>query len=132
MDSESRRGRPLTRNVLNCDTATAVSVVNDLMGSRMRQFERIRAVEPPMLFDTFRIDGAPISPDARAAVANYVRELQDWMAGVLKWHLKTRRYMDSELRRPASFVPTPPLDLSHRSGGLGNMAAALIDAWRWP
>jgi germacradienol/geosmin synthase len=89
----------VVENFLDCDLSRAVDVVNDLMTHRMQQFEHLVATELPVLFETFNLD-----PAARRTLSGYVAELQDWMAGVLGWHLATRRYRESELRHP----PTGP------------------------
>ncbi|WP_433364461.1 family 2 encapsulin nanocompartment cargo protein terpene cyclase [Streptosporangium sp. CA-115845] len=103
----------VVQDFLNCDLRQAVDIVNDLMTSRMRQFEHIVATELPALYDDFDLDG-----EARATLDGYVAELQDWMAGVLLWHMKTRRYDESELRHP-------PATLRPVGGptGLGTLAA---------
>lgn len=89
----------VVQDFLNCDARQAADIVNDLMTSRMRQFEHIVATELPALLDDFDLDG-----EARKTLNGYVRELQDWMAGVLLWHMKTRRYDESELHYPPATV----------------------------
>jgi germacradienol/geosmin synthase len=79
---------------LDIDREEAVGVVNDLMTSRMRQFEHIIATELPLIVDDFQLDA-----DARDALDGYVVGLQDWMAGILDWHLLCGRYSESALRR---------------------------------
>jgi germacradienol/geosmin synthase len=55
----------------------------------------------------------------RAALGTYVRELEDWIAGILNWHRKVRRYKDEDLRGGASpWRPAVPT-------GLGTSAARL-------
>ncbi|MEU0483838.1 family 2 encapsulin nanocompartment cargo protein terpene cyclase [Streptosporangium sp. NPDC006013] len=105
----------VVQDFLNCDLRQAVDIVNDLMTSRMRQFEHTVATEIPALFDDFDLDG-----EARETLNGYVAELQDWMAGVLLWHMKTRRYDESELRHPPA--TTRPLGAP---AGLGTAAAHL-------
>jgi len=92
----------VVQDFLNCDLRQAVDIVNDLMTSRMRQFEHIVATELPALFDDFDLDG-----EARKTLDRYVTELQDWMAGVLLWHMRTRRYNESELHHPLPCTPRP-------------------------
>jgi germacradienol/geosmin synthase len=83
----------VVQNFLNYDRERALGVVNDLMTARIRQFEHIVSVELPVLFDTFELD-----TDARGALCGYVTELQNWLAGILRWHQGTHRYEESELR----------------------------------
>ena len=122
-EGEINNGVLVVRNFLDCDTVTAVAVVNDLMTARMQQFERIVATELPALFDNF-----DLGAEARAILTGYVQELRDWMAGVLLWHRETRRYPEFELRRlPLARTPmaqTPPSRmLPSGPTGLGTSAA---------
>ena len=48
----------VVQNFLDCDAATAMRVVGDLMAARMRQFSDIVAVELPVLFDALDLDAA--------------------------------------------------------------------------
>ncbi|GAA3412003.1 family 2 encapsulin nanocompartment cargo protein terpene cyclase [Streptosporangium vulgare] len=89
----------VVQNFLDCDARQAADIVNDLMTSRVRQFEHIVATELPALLDDFDLDG-----EARETLNGYVTELQDWMAGVLLWHMRTRRYDESELHHPPARV----------------------------
>jgi germacradienol/geosmin synthase len=95
----------VVQKFLDIDREQAVSVVNDLMTSRMLQFERIITTELPVLVDDFNL-----AADAREALDAYVVGLQDWMAGILGWHMLTGRYSESALRRRYQMPP-------HRLGG---------------
>ncbi len=87
----------VVENFLGCDRGRAVEVVNGLMTARIRQFEHVVDSELPDLFDRLDLDG-----DARAAIGSYARELQNWLAGVLRWHQGTHRYELPPLRRPTA------------------------------
>ncbi|MDQ3886602.1 MAG: germacradienol/geosmin synthase [Actinomycetota bacterium] len=88
------------QNFLNCDLQRALGVVNDLMTTRMRQFERVISTELPALFDDFDLDAG-----ARSALTRYAEELKDWLAGILTWHQGCHRYEESELRyRPTTGI----------------------------
>jgi germacradienol/geosmin synthase len=78
---------------LEMPPAEAVLVVNNLMTARMQQFEHIVATELPALFEDFSLDKA-----VQAKVLGYVEKLQQWMAGVLRWHIAVDRYKELELR----------------------------------
>ncbi|WP_044243564.1 family 2 encapsulin nanocompartment cargo protein terpene cyclase [Chondromyces apiculatus] len=108
----------VVRNFLGVDSAEAVSIVNDLMTARMRQFEFIKKTELPVLFDDFGLDDA-----GRAKVNEYVERLQEWMAGVMIWHQTVDRYREFELRADR----TPGSLLKNVGGptGLGTSAARL-------
>jgi germacradienol/geosmin synthase len=84
----------VVQKFLDIDRDRAVSVVNDLMTSRMLQFEHIIATELPFAADDLGLDS-----DARDALGEYVVGLQDWMAGILEWHMLTGRYSEPALRR---------------------------------
>jgi germacradienol/geosmin synthase len=84
----------IAQKFLDIDREPAVEVVNDLMTSRMRQFEHIVATELPLIVDEFQLDAA-----AREALDGYVVGLQDWMAGILDWHILCGRYPEWALRR---------------------------------
>jgi germacradienol/geosmin synthase len=98
----------VVQNFFGCDTARARAIVADLMMQRMRQFQHVAAHEFPVLYEDFGL-----SDEARAILDGYVTELQNWMSGILKWHLECRRYTEPELARrratpPRPALPTPP------------------------
>ncbi|MBV9061128.1 MAG: germacradienol/geosmin synthase [Pseudonocardiales bacterium] len=84
----------VTQKFLEIDREQAVEVVNNLMTSRMRQFEHIIATELPVIVEEFKLDAA-----AREALDDHVVGLQDWMAGILDWHMASSRYAEPALRR---------------------------------
>jgi germacradienol/geosmin synthase len=95
----------VVEHFLNVDRGTAVAIVRDLMDERMRQFEHIASTELPLVADHFNL-----GPEAREALRRYVVELQNWLAGVLKWHQDTDRYDEKVLRGNAS----APRTTTHR------------------
>ena len=110
----------VVQRFLDCAPAAAIGVVNDLMTSRMQQFEHVVATELPGVLDTLALDRA-----TRDQVAIYVTRLQDWMSGVLAWHQAVDRYKEHELRTPRRRGPAP----THLRGG-GNSAARLAATLR--
>ncbi|WP_455353091.1 terpene synthase family protein [Streptomyces sp. SYSU K217416] len=84
----------VVQNFFNCDYPTALSIVDDLMKSRMRQFQHVAANELPVLYDDFGLD-----QEARRVLDGYVEELQNWMAGILIWHAGCHRYKEEDLLR---------------------------------
>jgi germacradienol/geosmin synthase len=106
----------VVQKFLDVDRRQSVSVVNDLMTSRLLQFQHIIATELPVLVDDFDLDA-----DAREALDAYVVGLQDWVAGILDWHMLTGRYGESALRRR---YRTPPQCCGGPTG-LGTSAALL-------
>jgi germacradienol/geosmin synthase len=115
-EGELHNGVLVVQKFLDIDRQRAVSVVNDLMTSRLQQFEYIIATELPLLVDDFNLDA-----DAREALDAYVVKLQDWVAGILNWHMSCDRYKEPALRRRYRTLP-------QRFGGptgLGTSAAVL-------
>ncbi|GAA4939238.1 terpene synthase family protein [Streptomonospora halophila] len=84
----------------DCSTQEAAELVNDLLTSRMLQFEDTALVETPALMAE---RGLP--PGRQAAVAAFAKGLQDWQAGGHEWHARSSRYMND--------------GAAARSGGLG-------------
>ncbi|GAA0264044.1 germacradienol/geosmin synthase [Actinomadura nitritigenes] len=80
----------------------AAEITNDLLTSRMQQFEHTAATELPVLFEEHGL-----SPAERRDVLRYARGLQDWQSGGHEWHLRSSRYMnEGAVRRGA--VSGPP------------------------
>ena len=67
----------------------AAEVVNDVLTSRIRQFENTALTEVPLLCEEYGLD-----PAEWAAVAAYVKGLQDWQSGGHEWHMRSSRYMN--------------------------------------
>jgi germacradienol/geosmin synthase len=80
-------------------TQQAADAVNDLITSRMQQFEHTAVTELPMLFAD---RGVP--PAGQAAVLAYVKGLQDWQSGGHEWHMRSSRYMNGAAEPEASPV----------------------------
>ncbi|MFG2841575.1 germacradienol/geosmin synthase [Kitasatospora sp. NPDC048296] len=84
----------VVQNFFNCDYPSAVRIVDDLMHSRLEQFRHVAQQEFPVLYEDFGLDAA-----ARELLDGYVTELENWLAGVLKWHQDCRRYRTEDLER---------------------------------
>ncbi|MFE1175871.1 family 2 encapsulin nanocompartment cargo protein terpene cyclase [Streptomyces sp. NPDC058773] len=115
-EGEVHNGILVVQTFFDCDYPTGLNIVHDLMTSRMREFQHVAAHELPVVCDDFQL-----SPEARAALDGYVRELEHWMAGILIWHRDCRRYRASELRHPTG----SPGKLAAPTG-LGTSAARLF------
>ncbi|MEV5968329.1 germacradienol/geosmin synthase [Kribbella sp. NPDC051952] len=72
-----------------CPTQQAAELVNDILTSRLHQFENTAVVEVPALLRERGID-----PKGHLDVLNYVKGLQDWQSGGHEWHLRSSRYMN--------------------------------------
>jgi germacradienol/geosmin synthase len=96
---------------LDVDTQRAADLVNDLLTSRLQQFENTAVAELPALFEEHALDASE-----RAEVILYVKGLQDWQSGCHEWHLRSSRYMR----------PTPSAtDWTLPAGALGPGSSAL-------
>jgi germacradienol/geosmin synthase len=73
-------------------TQDAAELVNDLLTSRVQQFENTALTEVPALSAVHRL-----RPDELAKVAGYAKGLQDWQAGGHEWHARSSRYMNEGL-----------------------------------
>jgi germacradienol/geosmin synthase len=92
-EGELNNGVLVVQRFLDVDAPRAVEIINDLMTARMQQFEHTVATELPVLQDDYGLDAG-----ARERLHRYVEKLQQWMAGVLRWHLAVDRYKEFELR----------------------------------
>ncbi|MGW0802258.1 terpene synthase family protein [Nonomuraea sp. NPDC002799] len=84
----------VVQNFFDCDRAAALTIVNDLLTGRVREFEHLVANELPIVCDDFGLDEV-----ARQDVEAFVTELRDWLAGIRHWHLNCFRYDEASLRR---------------------------------
>jgi germacradienol/geosmin synthase len=97
----------------DCSTQEAAERVNDLLTSRMQQFEHTALIEVPALLAEHAIP-----PDEQLGVAAYVKGLQDWQSGGHEWHARSSRYMNEGAVPGSTSVLGGP-------SGLGTSAARL-------
>ncbi|MQS36702.1 terpene synthase family protein [Streptomyces katsurahamanus] len=105
---------------LDCSTQQAADLVNDLLTSRLQQFENTALTEVPAL-----LAEQAVPPHQQAAVTGYAKGLQDWQSGGHEWHLRSSRYMHGDTAHgpaPRLGGPTPLLG---GPTGLGTSAALL-------
>ncbi|MGW8378528.1 germacradienol/geosmin synthase [Streptomyces sp. ODS28] len=88
-EGELSNGVLVMETFLDCSTQEAAESVNDLLTSRIQQFENTALTELEPLFAEFAL-----APHERAAVLKYVKGLQDWQAGGHEWHMRSSRYMN--------------------------------------
>ncbi|MQY06595.1 terpene synthase family protein [Actinomadura macrotermitis] len=79
----------VVRHFLGVGPQQAADTVNELLTSRLKQFENTVFTELPILFAEQALD-----PAERAAVLAYAKGLQDWQSGGHEWHLRSSRYMN--------------------------------------
>ena len=98
---------------LNLDAQTAANLTNEVLTSRLQQFENTALVEIPILCAEYGL-----SPVECQSILLYAKGLQDWQAGGHEWHMRSSRYMKVE--------PVQDLGLPGAPTGLGTLAARLI------
>ncbi|MFG1604643.1 germacradienol/geosmin synthase [Actinoplanes sp. NPDC049265] len=88
---------------LGCDRSAARDMVARLMEGRMRQFERLVAVELPALCEQYAL-----TERVRRQLTRYAGELTYWMSGIVRWHETCTRYREKDVRERFSAVPGTP------------------------
>ncbi|TQM80815.1 germacradienol/geosmin synthase [Saccharothrix saharensis] len=88
-EGELSNGVLVLEEFLDIPTQEAAERVNDLLTSRLHQFEHTAVTEVPLLLDEHAVD-----PAGRLAVLAYVKGLQDWQSGGHEWHARSSRYMN--------------------------------------
>ncbi|HYO56802.1 family 2 encapsulin nanocompartment cargo protein terpene cyclase [Archangium sp.] len=101
---------------LGVDTQRAANLVNDILTSRLQQFENTALTELPSLFEEYGLN-----PIERANVLTYIRGLQDWPSGGHEWHMRSSRYMNRGSGAAGNSLGSLPLGPT----GLGTSAARL-------
>ncbi|MEJ3749445.1 terpene synthase family protein [Actinomycetes bacterium KLBMP 9797] len=94
-EGEINNGVLVVEHFLGCGPQEAANAVNDLLTSRLQQFENTALTELPPLFVEHGLD-----PARCAAVLAYVKGLQDWQSGGHEWHLRSSRYMNGGAHGP--------------------------------
>ncbi|SDY68265.1 germacradienol/geosmin synthase [Saccharopolyspora shandongensis] len=112
-EGELSNGVLVFEKFLGCTTQEAANAVNDLLTSRLHQFEHTALTEVPRLLDEHGID-----PVGRLAVLGYVKGLQDWQSGGHEWHMQSGRYPDG------SSTPT----VLAGPNGLGTAATHIVSS----
>jgi germacradienol/geosmin synthase len=96
-EGEHSNGVLVLETFLGCSTQEAAEAVNDLLTSRLQQFENTALTEGPGVCLE-----RGLGPAETAAVAAYTKGLQDWQSGGHEWHLRSSRYMNEGLVSGAS------------------------------
>ncbi|MFD4629252.1 germacradienol/geosmin synthase Cyc2 [Streptomyces sp. NPDC058284] len=88
-EGELSNGVLVLETFFGCTTQEAADTVNDILTSRLHQFEHTALTEVPAL----ALEKGLTAPEA-AAVAAYTQGLVDWQSGGHEWHLRSSRYMN--------------------------------------
>ncbi|MFJ8448009.1 germacradienol/geosmin synthase [[Kitasatospora] papulosa] len=98
-EGENSNGVLVLERFLDCSTQEAADAVNDLLTSRLHQFENTALTElAPLCAEK------GLNPDETIAVLGYVKGLQDWQSGGHEWHMRSSRYMNGG--GPATEAPS--------------------------
>lgn len=115
VEGELSNGVLVVERFLDCPTQDAADAVNDLLTSRLHQFEHTALTEVPALFEQYGV-----SPQDRANTVAYVKGLQDWQAGGHEWHLRSSRYMNDGGRAAGTVLGGPR--------GIGTQTARIVSS----
>ncbi|MEV3968664.1 germacradienol/geosmin synthase Cyc2 [Streptomyces sp. NPDC050698] len=99
-EGENSNGVLVLETFFGCTTQEAADIVNDVLTSRLHQFEHTAFTEVPAV----ALEKG-LTPDEVAAVAAYTKGLQDWQSGGHEWHLRSSRYMNENAARGDSPWP---------------------------
>lgn len=114
-EGELSNGVLVFERFLGVDTQRAANLVNDLLTSRLQQFEHTAVTELPPLFVEQGLD-----QQEQANILTYIRGLQDWQSGGHEWHMRSSRYMNQHSEQASTaavFIPNLT--------GLGTSAARI-------
>ncbi|CAM5388636.1 Terpene synthase OS=Streptomyces alboniger OX=132473 GN=CP975_28380 PE=3 SV=1 [Streptomyces alboniger] len=92
-EGELSNGVLVLETFFGCTTQEAADTVNDILTSRLHQFEHTAFTEVPAV----ALEQG-LTPPELAAVAQYTRGLQDWQSGGHEWHMRSSRYMNARAR----------------------------------
>ncbi|MEN3586103.1 germacradienol/geosmin synthase Cyc2 [Streptomyces sp. ZYX-F-203] len=117
-EGELSNGVLVLETFFDCGTQEAADAVNDVLTSRLHQFEHTACTEVPAL----AVERG-LTPEEVAAVAAYAKGLQDWQAGGHAWHLSSSRYMNA-----GTSGPDTPRRAPTAVGSAGDVRALLAAA----
>ncbi|MDF3144957.1 MULTISPECIES: germacradienol/geosmin synthase Cyc2 [unclassified Streptomyces] len=95
-EGELSNGVLVLETFFGCTTQEAADTVNDVLTSRLHQFEHTALTEVPAL----ALEKG-LTPQDVAAVAAYTQGLQDWQSGGHEWHMRSSRYMNERAESTA-------------------------------
>ncbi|MBV8591592.1 MAG: hypothetical protein JO212_16300 [Acetobacteraceae bacterium] len=99
---------------LGLDPQGAANLVNDILTSRLQQFENTFFTELPPLFEEHGLDTVE-----RGHVLLYAKGLQDWQSGGHEWHMRSSRYMNAGAHKGAVGPLGGPTGLGTAAARLG-------------
>ncbi|AOR31451.1 Geosmin synthase [Streptomyces fodineus] len=103
-EGENSNGVLVLEEFFGCTTQEAAETVNDILTSRLHQFEHTALTEVPAV----ALDKG-LTPAEAAAIAAYTKGLQDWQSGGHEWHMRSSRYMNKGARDDSPWqLPSGP------------------------
>ncbi|MGW7047663.1 germacradienol/geosmin synthase Cyc2 [Streptomyces avermitilis] len=117
-EGELSNGVLVLETFFGCTTQEAAETVNDILTSRLHQFEHTALTEVPAL----ALEKG-LTPPEVAAVAAYAQGLQDWQSGGHEWHLRSSRYMNE-----GAISQKRPFGLSAIGTSAADLRGLLADA----
>ncbi|WP_424215332.1 terpene synthase family protein [Streptomyces sp. BI20] len=94
-EGELSNGVLVLERFFGCSTQEAADRLNDLLTSRLQQFEHTALTEVPALA---LAEG--LGPADTAALLAYAHGLQDWQSGGHEWHIRSSRYTSPTAAEP--------------------------------
>ena len=91
---------------LNIDAQQAANLTNEILTSRLQQFENTALLEVPALCTE-----RGVSPSVCLDIFKYVKGLQDWQSGGHEWHKRSSRYTKMEADDQWGSFKLPPTPL---------------------
>ncbi|WP_030813433.1 family 2 encapsulin nanocompartment cargo protein terpene cyclase [Streptomyces sp. NRRL S-337] len=122
-EGELSNGVLVLETFLDCTTQEAADAVNDLITSRLQQFENTVVTELPALFLETGLDARSC-----ADVLAYAKGLQDWQSGGHEWHMRSSRYMNGGGAAAGSARPWSPSALTGPGTSAADLKTALATA----
>lgn len=116
-EGELSNGVLVLETFFDCTTQEAADTVNDVLTSRLHQFEHTAVTEVPAL----ALEKG-LTPPEVAAVAAYTRGLQDWQSGGHAWHLRSSRYMNEGVLDAS--LPAGPTGIGTSGADVGALLAS--------
>ncbi|WP_405590785.1 germacradienol/geosmin synthase Cyc2 [Streptomyces sp. NBC_01092] len=117
-EGELSNGVLVLETFFGCTTQQAAEMVNDVLTSRLHQFEHTALTEVPAV----ALEKG-LNPEEAVAVAAYTQGLQDWQSGGHEWHMRSSRYMNARADRTS-----PWQGLTGRGTSAADVSALLAAA----
>lgn len=118
-EGENSNGVLVLETFFGCTTQQAADTVNDILTSRLHQFEHTALTEVPAI----ALEQG-LTPAETGAIAAYAKGLQDWQSGGHEWHLRSSRYMNKGARGDSPWrLPSGPGTSAAHIGSLLASAA---------